>query len=79
MSPFPSLCKKRKLARLQRALLGVGAGNAASFDRRIADAIPEPEGFPPGGQQVGVLAIDRLDPSHSRVGLAGALEQVVTP
>ena len=58
------------LTRLQGRFLGVAPGNAAPFDGRVTDAVPEPECLSLRGQHEAVLSPDRLDPCHLVIRLA---------
>ena len=70
---------EHELAGLERLLLGVAAGDAASFDGRMPDPVPEPEGFSFCGQRVTVLAPDRLDTREVRERRAGAPDRGFEP
>src|SRR5262249_5870619 len=66
---------ENKFTRLQRLFLRVCSWNAASFDRRMTDAIPEPKWLRFGGQRVAVLSPNRFDSSHLLICLSGRVKR----
>jgi hypothetical protein len=71
---------QNEFPRLQGVFLGIGSRNAAPFDGRMADAIPESEGLRLGGQRVAVLAPDRRYPwGQLPVRLPSALKHRLEP
>ena len=67
------------LARLERRLAGVRAGDAAALDGGLSDPVLEAEGGPSCGQLVAVLTPDHLDPGELFVRRARALEHRFQP
>ena len=63
-----------ELARLDRPLPRVRAGDSAALHRRLADPVLEAEGGAPRRQLVAVLAPDHLHPGQVLVGAAGPLD-----
>src|SRR5215472_15686245 len=70
---------QHELARLDRPLLRVAARDAAAFDRRMADAISEPEMFSLARQCEAVLAKDHFNTRRLFDSLAGALHPCFEP
>src|SRR5215471_3293158 len=71
---------QHEFARLQGLFLGIGSRNAAPFDSRMADTVPESEGLLLSGQRVAVMAPDRRNPWRQLpVRLPSALEHRLEP
>src|SRR6478672_1448743 len=73
------LVAQDELASLERALLRVSACYAAALHSRLADAVPEPEGLPPGGQRLAVLPPDHFHAADVLIRLPGTLERRLEP
>src|SRR5262249_61147120 len=65
---------QNKFTRLQQLFPRISSGNAASFNRRMAHAISEPERLRFGGQSVTVLSPNRFDTSHLPIRFSSRFE-----
>ena len=64
---------QHKLARLKRLLVGIGSGNTAAFDRRMADPVAESKRLCLGGKRVTILTPDRRYSRDRTIGFARAI------
>src|SRR6476646_4012817 len=64
-----------ELARFDRLLLRIGAGDTAAFHRRLADSVFEAEGSASSRELVAVLTPDHLDTGQLFVRSARPVEQ----
>src|SRR6516225_7951717 len=69
---------EHELAGFERPFLGIGAGNAASFDLRLTNTVPETEGLPLGVVDVAAKTIDHFD-ARGVITLLSAIEYGLEP